>query len=62
MTRRYDIVTDPANSNALALIDHHHKDEIVERGIVAEGGRTAWAVAKAVRDAMNGAGGHEEAA
>lgn len=61
MNPRYSIVTDPSSPNALALLDGKTA-EIVERGIVADGGRTAWAVAKELRDAMNGAGGREEAA
>ena len=60
---RYEIVTDTAAStlDVLAIRDRD-TGEIVERGIVAEDGRNAWAVAKGLRDAMNGADGHEEAA
>lgn len=52
MTPRYSIVSDPADTNAVAIIDRC-TTEIVERGIVAEGGRCAWLVAKKLRDALN---------
>jgi hypothetical protein len=52
MTPRYCIVTDPANVNAVAILDRY-TTEIVERGIVAEGGRCAYLVARETRDALN---------
>ena len=60
---RYEIVTDTA-AGALDVLAIRDRDtaEIVERGIVAEGGRNVWVVAKGLRDAMNGADGREEAA
>ena len=60
---RYEIVTDTA-AGALDVLAIRDRDtgEIVERNIVAEGGRNAWAVAKILRDGLNQVASREEAA
>jgi hypothetical protein len=57
---RYEIVTD-ATAGVLDVLAIRERDtgEIVERGIVAEGGRNPWSVARSLRDGLNRAGGRD---
>lgn len=51
-TRRFGIITDVYDGSALAIIDNE-THEIVQRGIVASDGKTAWTNAKHTRDFLN---------
>jgi hypothetical protein len=52
MKPRYLIEVDQTNTDALAVVDTE-TSKVVERGIKADGGRTAWAIARELRDRLN---------
>ncbi len=50
--RTYDIITDVQTKNGLAIIDNR-TNKIVARGILPHAGKSAWKLARELRDSMN---------